>query len=154
LPSFDGDVDIEEQIKQDLIVEMGTEKILMIEDDKKVALMQTQMLEKLGYQVTCHLDCFMALDEFIKAPAGFDLIVTDMTMPGMNGYQLAEEIYKINPEMPVILCTGYDEKIDDVKIAKHGIVDLLNKPVAVKNFSSSLRRALDTRQDARVPILQ
>ncbi len=72
----------------------GTERILLVDDDKKVAFMETHLLEKLGYMVTCFTSSFEALHVFSINPILFDFIITDLTMPELTGIQLAKKIYQ------------------------------------------------------------
>lgn len=145
LPVFHGDVEMEEQMQNDIVIQMGTESILLVDDDENVLMMETQMLEKLGYTVSCHHRSDIALKTFIKDPDRFDVLVTDMTMPDMTGFQLADEIQKVRPGLPVILCTGFGEHVETKDFHKYGIKKLLNKPVAIKDFSFTLRAILDTK---------
>ena len=88
------------------VVEKGDEHILLVDDDEKVAVMHTKMLEKMGYTVTCFTDSSAALDACMKSPDAFDAAITDLTMPDLDGIGLACRLYEIRPDLPVILCTG------------------------------------------------
>lgn len=143
LPVYVGDIQLEDKIKTDRPVQKGKEHILLVDDDKKVAFMVRHMLEKLGYQVTCILESPKALTRFKQSPDQFDLVITDLTMPGMTGFELSEQICGIRPEMPVILCTGFGEHIDKKKYHHNCIRGFLNKPVSVKGVSSLVRGILD-----------
>ncbi len=143
LPVYIGDIQVEDKVKEDRPIQNGDERILLVDDDKKVAVMEQHMLEKLGYNVTCCLESPIALDTFSKAPDDFDLIITDLTMPELTGYQLSEKISQIRPDVPIILCTGYGEHIQKKKFNLKGIKGFLNKPVAVKEVSGLVRDILD-----------
>ena len=125
----------------------GSERILLVDDDKKVAFMQQHMLEKLGYRVFCFLGSLQALEVFKNAPDQVDLVITDLTMPDMTGFELCTRICDIRPDIPVILCTGFGEHINRTKYHHHGIKGFLNKPVAVKDLSVLIRKILDTKDD-------
>ena len=116
-----------------------------MDDDQRVAFVEQQMLEKLGYHVTCHLKSPEALLAFRQAPKAFDLVITDLTMPNLTGYQLAEKITEIRPGMPIILCTGYGEQINKEKFDLKGIKGFLHKPVIIKDASHLIRDILDNR---------
>ncbi len=115
----------------------------MVDDDEKVAIMHTHMLERLGYKVTCFTDSIKALDAYIVSPEIFDLVITDLTMPDLSGFDLAQKIYDINPNMPIILCTGLGDSIDKGQDNACGINAFLSKPVEIKALSFTLRRLLD-----------
>jgi two-component system cell cycle sensor histidine kinase/response regulator CckA len=122
---------------------LGTERILFVDDEVSIAEMSRQRLHILGYRVTVVTSSMGALRQLIARPDDFDLIITDMTMPRMSGYQLAVEAKKIKPGIPVILCTGYSKKISHEKIAAIGINALLMKPVAVSEMAETIRKVLE-----------
>ncbi len=142
-PVYTGDIRKENQTKEDRPIVKGSERILLVDDDKKVAFMEQHMLEKLGYQVTCHLKSTEALEAFRQDPQAFDLVITDLTMPDLTGYQLAEQISAIRSGIPIVLCTGYGEHINKKQYGLKGIKGFLNKPVAVKDISHLIRDILD-----------
>lgn len=135
--------DIELEQQEDLPIEKGSESILLVDDDEKVAIMQTQMLEKLGYTVTCCIDSLEAIDFFENNPDRFDAVVTDLTMPDLSGIQLAARIYDIKPKIPIILCSGLGDTIERKKFDSLSIKGFLKKPVAVKELSHMLRQVMD-----------
>ncbi|HMA53439.1 MAG TPA: response regulator, partial [Acidobacteriota bacterium] len=102
----------------------------------------TALLERLGYAVTALTDSAEALALFEHDPLGFDLLITDQTMPKLTGGQLAEGILKIRPGLPVILCTGFSEVIDSDKAALIGIRWFVYKPFGMREISETIRRAL------------
>ena len=89
----------------------GTERILFVDDELPIAKMGSQILERLGYQVTVRTSSVEALELFRSKPDDFDLVITDMTMPNMTGDELAMELIAFRSDIPVILCTGYSKKI-------------------------------------------
>jgi PAS domain S-box-containing protein len=124
---------------------MGNERILFVDDEKILTDIAKKMLEKIGYQVTTRTSSIEALEAFKAKPWDYDLLLTDMTMPNMTGDTLAEEILKIRPDLPVILCTGYSTMISPEKAAEKGIQQLLEKPLSLKQLSESMRMVLDKR---------
>ncbi|MCF8026573.1 MAG: response regulator, partial [Desulfobacteraceae bacterium] len=100
-------------------------------------------LHRLGYRVTCETNPEKALELFACDPDGFDLVITDMTMPKMTGDVLAREILKIRPNMKIILCTGYSEKISEQTACQAGIARYLEKPVDLLTMAEALRAVLD-----------
>lgn len=121
----------------------GCERILFVDDEPPIVKMGSRMLENLGYKVTSETSSLDALARFRSRPDDFDLVITDMTMPKMTGEDLAAEIIKIRPDMPVILCTGYSKKITDDRMAKAGIKKIASKPILQSNLAKAVRRILD-----------
>ena len=100
-------------------------------------------LQSLGYRVTSFSNSLDALEAFKVEPDRFDLLITDLTMPKITGLELAEKVFEINPDMPVILCTGFSELVSKEKAEALGIKDFLLKPVLRKELSNAIRRIFD-----------
>ena len=120
----------------------GNGRILVVDDEKYVVEMLKEMLEGLGYEVTARYSSGDALGAFQAQPQRFDLVITDQTMPHMTGTDLAKEILKIRPDIPVILCTGFSAMVDEVRAEKIGIKALLMKPVALRQMAEEIHRLL------------
>ena len=121
----------------------GTERILFVDDELPIAKMGSQILERLGYQVTFRTSSIEALEVFRFKPKDFDLVITDMTMPNMTGDRLAAELMKIRSDIPVILCTGYSKKISDEAAKEIGIKAFAYKPVVTADLAKTARKVLD-----------
>jgi signal transduction histidine kinase len=121
----------------------GTEHILLVDDEVSVVHLEKQMLERLGYRTTSFTDSRDALAAFETAPSRFDLVITDMHMPNLTGLQLAEKMIAVKPGLPVILCTGFSERINREEIGVMGIRDLLMKPVGMMDLAHKVREMLD-----------
>ncbi len=121
----------------------GTERILFVDDEPALAELARELLDKLGYRVTVRTSSIEALDLFVKDPDGYDLVITDMTMPGMTGDVLAEKIIGTRSDIPVILCTGYSNHISERKAKELGIREFIMKPFEMKDFAAKVRRVLD-----------
>ena len=121
----------------------GSERILLVDDEEQIIAMEQQMLEHLGYRVTARTDSEEALDVFAQHPDNFDLVITDMTMPHMTGDRLAQKLIDIRPELPVILCTGFNESITEEKALSMGIQKFVMKPVIKNELASTIRAVLD-----------
>ena len=121
----------------------GTERILLVDDEKILAEMETKMLEKLGYTVTAVTSAPKALELFQAGASEFDVLFTDFTMPELTGLELADEILRIRPDIPVILCTGFSEKITEASMKKRGIHGPLMKPLDRGTVAALLRSVLD-----------
>jgi CheY-like chemotaxis protein len=100
------------------------------------------MLTRLGYAVTPFSSPLEALAHFKKEPEKFDLLITDMTMPGMTGADLAHKVQNLNSSIRVILCTGYSESMDESRASKVGIDAFLLKPVSMKSLSVTVKNVL------------
>jgi CheY-like chemotaxis protein len=121
----------------------GTERILFVDDEKFQVEFGKQALSHLGYSVTVRTSSFDALELFRANPEAFDLVITDLTMPEMTGDVLVKEIMAIRSDMPVILCTGYSEKMTPAKAKALGIKEMLMKPAGVKEIARTVRNVLD-----------
>jgi len=124
-------------------IQGGSEQILIVDDDKSVIIIERQLLECLGYQVTSFHSSIEALEVFRSAPDKFNLVITDMTMPNMTGDILSAELRKIRSDIPILLCTGYGEIMSNERAASVGINGFLMKPIVIKKFSQKIREVLD-----------
>jgi len=120
----------------------GKERILFVDDDEEIANMGKEILEGYGYQVESKTCSVEALETFRDRPDKFDLIITDMIMPRMTGEELAEEFVRIQPDIPIILCTGYDEEIYKERAREIGIKKVMMKPVNGRDLANAIRKAL------------
>jgi len=133
----------------------GTECILLVDDEVNFIFGTERMLKQLGYQVISRTDPLEALQLFRSDPEQFDLIITDQTMPHMNGTQLARELTQIRPDIPVILCTGNDTSSssdpDDTGEPAEFITELALKPLIRGEIASMLRRVLEDARQCEGP---
>jgi len=104
------------------------------------------MLEDLGYLVFSVTDPGNALELVRSDPSKFDLLITDLTMPAMTGEELAREVSKIRPDMPVILCSGFSKSLSDRSLARMGFDFILNKPIIFKDLANTVRSTLDGKK--------
>ncbi len=121
----------------------GNERILLVDDEAAILKTGTAMLKSLGYQVSALMSGPEALEAFRSDPGRFDLVITDYTMPSMTGADLARSILGIRPDVPIILCTGFSEQIDEQKASSMGIREYMLKPVSKREMAETIRRALD-----------
>ena len=134
---------LERSQKFDGVLPPGSEHILLVDDEKPIVKMQRQLLERLGYKVTASTSSVEALKIFRSSPYNFDLVITDMTMPDMSGDYLAKEIKKIRPDVLVILCTGYSERINIQTGAGLQIDGFMMKPIEKGNLAKTVRKLID-----------
>lgn len=118
------------------------EKVLVVDDEKPIAELLGCMLEKLGYVVVTKSNSSTALETFKEQYKSIDLVVTDMAMPGMSGAELATELLKIKPGLPIILCTGFSEIINEEKAKAVGFTGFLLKPVLKSQLAHAVKDAL------------
>ena len=133
----------EEEKKSEGQIKGGSEKILFVDDEESVVKLNHQLLERLGYQVQSTTKPLEALEWFKADPDQFDVIITDMTMPRLTGDRLAAEVLKIRPQMSVIICTGYSERMSTEKAEALGARKYLEKPIDLLNLASSLREVIE-----------
>jgi CheY-like chemotaxis protein len=124
----------------------GKERILLVDDDEAIAQLGKITLTGLGYDVTETTNGLEALEIFKSSPCRFDLVITDMTMPNMTGIELAQEIMRIRPGMPVILCTGFSDAITPEKARDVGLREFIMKPVILRRIAAAIRRELDRKE--------
>ena len=124
-------------------VEGGKERILIVDDEEQIVRMTQQMLKRLGYHVTARTSSIEALEAFRSAPDKFDLVITDMTMPNMTGVHLTQKLIEIKSGIPVIICTGFSEKISEHKASTMGIRGYVMKPVVRSELAKKIREVLE-----------
>jgi PAS domain S-box-containing protein len=123
----------------------GKERILYVDDDLSLAEIGQEMLEYLGYQVVSKTSPVEALALFQTDPYAFDLVITDMTMPQMTGFVMAQEMIRIRPDIPVIMNTGYSDQIDETKASEAGIRAYIMKPLTAMHLAKTVRSVLDQK---------
>ncbi len=121
----------------------GTERIIFVDDEEVIVRLGKKILERLGYQITAVQSSFEALSIFQNQPDEFDLVVTDQTMPGMTGVDLASRMLEIRPDIPVLLCTGYSATITEEKALSMGIKGFAEKPLTMNELARLVRSVLD-----------
>lgn len=123
----------------------GRERLIFIDDEETLVRMGREMLEELGYEVVVTTSSAEALEIFRAHPDRYDLVLTDMTMPGLTGKELAVELLAIRPELPIILCTGYSEIISEEEAKSMGIREFAMKPLNLRTIAELIRKALGDR---------
>ena len=129
----------------EVIPEGGREHILFVDDEEILMEMARDILGELGYDVTGTSNSGKALEVFRSQVDYFDLVITDMTMPGMTGADLAREILRLRPEMPVILYTGHSDLITEEEARRLGIREYMMKPFSIKGIAQVIRRVLEPK---------
>jgi PAS domain S-box-containing protein len=121
----------------------GSERIMLVDDERQLADLLTTTIERLGYQVTAFTDSLEAVRCFRESSDAYDLVITDMTMPNMTGTEMAREMLALRPSLPIILITGYHERIDRSTALRIGIREFINKPLRRNILAHSIREILD-----------
>jgi len=122
--------------------ETGSERILLVDDDAGQLKSLARMLERLGYKITTRSSGRTAATAFKKDPEAFDLVITDQTMPGISGIELARDLVKVRPDIPIILNTGFSEKVNGESVGKDGIRAFIMKPFTAQELSGLIRKVL------------
>jgi len=125
----------------------GDEHILLVDDEAPIARLVQLTLERLGYTVTTRVSSIKALETFKNTPDKFDMIISDMSMPNMTGDELATEIKSIRPEIPIIVCTGFSDRIKNKNPEEISVNCILMKPVVKFDLAQMVRKELDKAQN-------
>jgi PAS domain S-box-containing protein len=126
----------------DILVQ-GQGHVLLVDDEIVITKLGKRTLEHYGYKITTANNPLDALTIFSKDPDGFDLVVTDLTMPDMKGDRLIKEIQTIRPGTPCVLCTGYSKEIDRDTESIDGLKAILIKPIKQNEFISTIQHLLN-----------
>lgn len=129
--------------KQEQKSPRGKERIVFLDDEEFIAEIGSSMLKRMGYSVITETDPLRVLSYVQSHPNDVDLVISDMTMPNLTGDKLAEELLKIRPDIQIIICTGYSEKISPEKAKKIGIKHVMMKPVGMNELGHIVRKTLD-----------
>ncbi len=124
-------------------VEGGIESVLVVDDEPSVGMMMKRMLEQCGYTVVVSGGSYEALQLFKKEPERFQLVLTDLTMPGMTGLELARKINRLKKDVAIIMMTGYGENVSRHVLKDHGIAKIIGKPIRVRQIATAIRSVLD-----------
>jgi hypothetical protein len=103
-------------------------RIMLVEDEPRLAILGQRVLESAGFEVVVHTSSMQALEEFRANPKGYDLLVTDNTMPHMTGLQLVEYVLASRPDIPILMVSGIGESMSVEALKKCGVTRLLSKP--------------------------
>ncbi len=146
LPALSEAADILEAVPSREAPPLGAERILFVDDEVTLVHMTRIMLERLGYRVTAHHSSREALAAFTDNPHLFDVVITDHTMPGMTGLELAQRLLALRPELPIILCSGYSSAVSEEMARSAGITGFAAKPLIKKEIGELIRSVLDHRE--------
>lgn len=137
---------IEEKLPQAALpIPTGSERILMVDDEEMLTNMGKMMLENQGYKVTTSNVSSEAVEIFKNNPDGFDLLISDQTMPQLTGIELSRQILNIRPNLPIILCTGYSSVVSKEEALAAGIQEFVYKPYSTRDISLIIRKIFDPK---------
>lgn len=122
----------------------GTARILIVDDEQSVAGFLKELLTMSGYDVVLATDGVEALARFQQQPGQIDLVITDQTMPKLTGAELAAELLALSPDLPLILCTGYSEDVNEMRAREIGIKGYMHKPVASRALLELIAELLES----------
>jgi len=125
------------------IAKTGDEHILLVDDEKSIVQLMEHILTSLGYTVDPFTESQKALSSFMAKPDKYDLVISDMTMPGMAGDILSKKLLVLRPDIPIILCTGFSDLMDEQKSKEAGIKAYITKPVLRSHLAETIRSVLD-----------
>ncbi len=137
--------------KNNIALPGGSERILLVDDEDLVLKASSRMLERLGYTVTTFGNSGEALEFFQQKPNAFDIVITDLTMPGMKGSDLAKKFMETRPDIPIILCSGYKTQEPEAYVQELGIKKFLMKPLNRLELAETVRKILDEYIDTGLP---
>ena len=131
------------EIEPDTQLPSGNERVLVVDDEAGMVTTLRDMLEWLGYQVIEQTSSQEALEVFCAEPDRFDLVLTDQAMPNMTGTELAKILKSIRSDIPIVLCTGFSETVNEERLKAIGISEFLLKPVEIEELAQVIRKVLD-----------
>lgn len=135
--------DIVEQPQQEERLLRGDAHILVVDDEETLVRISSEMLIHLGYTVSTAVGSVSALELFQQHPMRFDLVFSDFNMPDMTGVQLAEKIHRVRPDVPIVICTGYGDKVEVEQARGAGVRRILKKPLSMTKLALGVREVLD-----------
>lgn len=125
----------------------GNMRILCVDDEPELVDITSQTLSMAGHTVDGYTDSFLALEAFRAAPDTWDVVITDYTMPRMTGVELATEIFNIRDDLPIILCSGFADNVEDELGHLAGVLRLANKPIVGRKMVALIENAVQAASD-------
>jgi PAS domain S-box-containing protein len=125
----------------------GCGRVLLVDDEEMLRHLGQELLTRLGYDVAAYSNSVEALEAFRRAPQGFDLVITDQTMPHLTGAHLVQEMRRIRPDIPIILCTGYSHVMNAERARALGVNAFLMKPIEMRDLAHAIQQVLTQRPE-------
>lgn len=140
-PEHDQNESAEKEVNTGL--RKGQGNILVVDDEPEIAESACSILIIMGYSAVMETDSTRALERVKNNPAHYDLVLTDMTMPRLDGFELAKQIKKINPDIAVVLATGFSQGLTEEKCRDAGIANMVMKPMTSVELSLTIEKAMN-----------
>ncbi len=121
----------------------GNKKVMFVDDEPSLARLGRRILEKLGYAAEEFTSPIAALKSFSADPSRYDLVITDISMPEMGGDAFAQSILGLRSDVPIILCSGFSEKMNETRARELGIRNYVEKPFNKGALALAIHKALD-----------
>lgn len=125
--------------------------VLVVDDEPAIGAWLAELLRQKGFAVEVHQDSEAALDAFEARLQSFDLVITDQSMPGLSGVELADELLALRPDMPILICSGFSEFVNAGNAEELGFSEFLQKPVNSRDLLAAVGRCLPAAQEASPP---
>lgn len=126
----------------------GTAHILIVDDETPIAKFLAEVCQRSGYSCDWFDDSEQALTQFKQNPEIYSLVITDQSMPKLNGIDFAVEVLSLRIDMPIIMCTGFTDIIYQQRSGELNIEHFLTKPVGVKELATKLSAILPLSRKA------
>jgi CheY-like chemotaxis protein len=143
LPIAQKDTAVEQVVSMGEL-QVGSGSILLVDDEEQVVQVTGEILQSLGYNVVGRTVSQDALQLFSRSPHDFDLVITDLTMPGLTGLELSEGMKRVRSDIPIILFTGYSDQVSKDAAVQAGIDEYCMKPISMRELSTVVGRFLGT----------
>ncbi|MGD0021781.1 MAG: PAS domain S-box protein [Smithellaceae bacterium] len=140
--------DKDKGVDRDNLIPKGAETILLVDDEPMILTVGSELLKTLGYTILTAQDGSSAIDLYKNSKDNIDLVILDMVMPEMSGGELFDELKKINPQVKVLLSSGYSLNGQASRIIKRGCVGFIQKPFTIRDIASQLRKIIDEQKTA------
>ena len=130
----------------------GSETVMLVDDEQSILQMLRAGLERQGYKTLCFTDGWQAWRYWQQNADSIDVIVTDQTMPQMTGDELCRRVLAVVPDLPIVLCTGYSDLIDEATALQLGVTSFVNKPIVPRELAALIRRISPSRSADRATV--
>lgn len=138
----------DKNVDGDNVISKGAETILLVDDESMILTVGSELLKTLGYTILTAQNGSSAIDLYKNSKENIDLVILDMVMPEMGGGEVFDELKKINPQVKVLLSSGYSLNGQASKIIKRGCVGFIQKPFTIRDIASQLRKIIDKQKTA------
>ncbi len=143
LPAVDPVVKTDPTCRPSATIYRGEETVLLVDDEDVILETAGEILKTLGYRVFVAKDGCQSIDLYVSKMHEIDVVVLDMVMPGKGGHQVIRELQRINPDVKVLLATGYGLDGETTAVLERGCQGFIQKPFTVETLSRKLREVLD-----------